>query len=41
MMEDLVADDWSSNRFNCSGGNFYLNCVVLNEKLKNVLQALK
>lgn len=41
-MEDLVARvEGSTNECNSSGGNIDLNCVLLNEKLQNVLQELK
>jgi hypothetical protein len=34
-------DEGSSNQYKCSGDNIDLNCVLLNEKLQNVLQELK
>jgi hypothetical protein len=36
-----MVDVVSSNRYYCSGGNFDLNCVLLNKKLQNGLQELK
>jgi len=36
----MVIDEGSNNRYNRLGGNFDLNCVMLNEKL-HVLQELK
>jgi hypothetical protein len=37
----VMANNGSSNRYNCSGGKIDLNCVLLNEKLQNELQELK